>query len=105
MLPAGFEPAIPTSERVNLSLIPRGHWNWQFYLETNNKFLTAIVRISTIVNGETPVGGSVNYIPVKSTLVPSQERPIYLLYTKLPSLSYREHSCVHDKEKILTYFL
>jgi hypothetical protein len=89
MLPAGFEPTIPTSERANLRLTPRGRWHRPLHVKANNKLMTAIVRTSTIVNGETLVGGNVNYQPVETTLVPSQERPIYLLYTstKLPSLS------------------
>jgi hypothetical protein len=56
MQPAGFQSEIPASERANLQLIPRGPWHQQFYLETNNKFITAIVRTSTIANGETPDG-------------------------------------------------
>jgi hypothetical protein len=67
--------------------------------------MTAVVRNSTIVIGETLVGGSVNYQPVKATLVPSQERPNYLLYTKFPALSYIENSCVHDREQLFAVFV
>jgi hypothetical protein len=54
MHPAGFQSAIPASERANLNLIPRGYCHRQFYVEKKNKFITAIVRTSIVVKGETP---------------------------------------------------